>query len=68
MFNTNKRQTKIVDLLKKKGHLTASQIANEVEVCTRTIVTDMQFLKTIFPEIVAAKGNSVNKGYRWEER
>ncbi len=63
MHNINKRQLEIVKILQEKKFVTTSFICKELNVTTRTLRSDLQYLKTVYPNIVTHVGNK--GGVEW---
>jgi len=56
MLNVNKRQNKLLNILKAERATTAREIADQLNVSTRTIRSDIQFLKQHFYQIRTRSG------------
>lgn len=65
MNNANKRQSKILSMLRTRKYLKVDDIAKEVQVSERTIRRDLEFFKIEFPQIKVKQG--VNGGIFWNE-
>ncbi len=66
MFVVNKRQSLVLDLLRKHKHLTTQQIAEKVDVSDRTVRHDLLFLRKEFHQIEIRKGKH-GGGIYWNE-
>lgn len=64
--NVDCRKEKIIEILKREKYTTMKLIAEECKVTTRTIRTDIAYLRNIYPQILIKRGK-VNGGVYYRQ-
>lgn len=67
MRDLDRRKTQLINILRRDKFSTCGKISVELEVSNRTVTTDLQYLKTIYPQIRTTSGR-YNGGIYWDEK
>lgn len=67
MHGVNSRQLQIISILKKCKDCTSADLQEELGVSRRTIRTDIQYLKKVYPDNIITRRGRYGGGIEWND-